>query len=394
AEAAPGAGADAAAVADGPSGETVAGLEPTAVEDAGERGGAGEPLEGFERADDDAVDEAEAAAGPVGGLEEVGAGEAVEDAPWATSPSEEEEGEDEIVWLTGPEAADPDATESAEVWEPELVEEAETRAEADEASAGSGAGETGAELPRGPGPEPLDAEASPWAVGGPDSERDEPEAAEPVGESAEADAAAWQEPRQEAPLPDEPGVMTETFAYVYARQGLYERAAEVYRELIRQRPDDDALRARLAEMEELAAEVRGQEAGLAADGDVDGAEELEGFESSEVDAGDVEAETLAGFEPEEVDYDTGLSAETTAGEAEPEPFADAVEVRDVPAPPEEEAPWGEVVGATEEAVGAEDEAVSVGEEPDHSPWTADDWSSPTEETPYAWAADETEDDTS
>ncbi len=48
-------------------------------------------------------------------------------------------------------------------------------------------------------------------------------------------------------------VFTETMAQVYARQGLYDRAADVYRELLRQRPGDAVLETRLAEMEELGA---------------------------------------------------------------------------------------------------------------------------------------------
>jgi tetratricopeptide (TPR) repeat protein len=44
-------------------------------------------------------------------------------------------------------------------------------------------------------------------------------------------------------------VVTETMAELYAGQGLYARAAEVYRELLRGRPDDERLRAKLREAE-------------------------------------------------------------------------------------------------------------------------------------------------
>lgn len=44
-------------------------------------------------------------------------------------------------------------------------------------------------------------------------------------------------------------VITETLAEIYASQGLYDRAAGVYRRLIEARPDDDRLRARLADLE-------------------------------------------------------------------------------------------------------------------------------------------------
>jgi tetratricopeptide (TPR) repeat protein len=46
-----------------------------------------------------------------------------------------------------------------------------------------------------------------------------------------------------------PEMVTETMAELYASQGLHDRAAEVYRELIRTRGDDPALRRRLAELE-------------------------------------------------------------------------------------------------------------------------------------------------
>jgi tetratricopeptide (TPR) repeat protein len=50
-----------------------------------------------------------------------------------------------------------------------------------------------------------------------------------------------------------PEVVTETIAELYARQGLPERAAEVYRELIRRRGGDPALELRLRELERGAA---------------------------------------------------------------------------------------------------------------------------------------------
>ncbi len=50
--------------------------------------------------------------------------------------------------------------------------------------------------------------------------------------------------------PGETGeVVTETIADLYLRQGLYRRAADVYRELLGQSPDDERLRTRLAEAE-------------------------------------------------------------------------------------------------------------------------------------------------
>lgn len=60
-------------------------------------------------------------------------------------------------------------------------------------------------------------------------------------------------------------VVTETMAELYARQGLYAEAADVYRELLRARPDDERLHSRLREMEALAdepAEAPGFEAAI------------------------------------------------------------------------------------------------------------------------------------
>lgn len=48
-------------------------------------------------------------------------------------------------------------------------------------------------------------------------------------------------------------VVTETIAELYARQGLHDRAAEVYRELIRRRGGDAALERKLSDLEALAA---------------------------------------------------------------------------------------------------------------------------------------------
>ncbi|MFW6331140.1 MAG: tetratricopeptide repeat protein, partial [Gemmatimonadota bacterium] len=66
----------------------------------------------------------------------------------------------------------------------------------------------------------------------------------------------------EGPYPAEPEdteVRTETIAQVYARQGLYDRAAEIYRGLVRARPNDPDLHERLEEMEQLAAQADHEE---------------------------------------------------------------------------------------------------------------------------------------
>jgi hypothetical protein len=67
----------------------------------------------------------------------------------------------------------------------------------------------------------------------------------PVPELAESDA------EYEGGDDDDEGdlVITETLAEIYATQGLFERAAAVYRRLLQQRPGDERIRARLAELE-------------------------------------------------------------------------------------------------------------------------------------------------
>jgi tetratricopeptide (TPR) repeat protein len=98
--------------------------------------------------------------------------------------------------------------------------------------------------------------------------RHEPGAAQEPEAAAVDDSPAWCEPPDEEPVADRPDeeetagnhfggsegsdpeeVVTETIAELYARQGFHERAAGVYRELIRRRGGDPVLERRLAEME-------------------------------------------------------------------------------------------------------------------------------------------------
>ncbi len=61
------------------------------------------------------------------------------------------------------------------------------------------------------------------------------------------DVAAEPEPPTAEPEPEL--VVTETMAELYASQGLYDEAREIYQQLLAAQPDDPALRARLAEVE-------------------------------------------------------------------------------------------------------------------------------------------------
>lgn len=257
-------------------------------------------------------------------------------------------------------------------------------------------------------PEPE--ESAPWVLG------DDLDAQEPLGEPE------WEIPAQEeepAPPPvtaedAETGVMTETIAQVYARQGLYDRAAEVYRQLVRIRPDDEALRTRLEEMEALAAAP--SQTGDAGPGV--GAEPLfdEGPDEPadhQLDAGPIpglvtggldappDVAPLAGLENDDIDPDTGLLAmggeDMPSLEGIPEGSVD-----DVPPPPEEEAPWAAESEADEEpwaATVAEDEPWSPAgdveertepsgsgvEEFVESVWTGAEGASAGDESPYIWS---------
>lgn len=88
---------------------------------------------------------------------------------------------------------------------------------------------------------PVESEA-----GAPEEVVEEAEPAEPK-EPAIAAGAPGTDPGEEAEAGTE--VYTRTMAELYARQGFQERAVEVYRHLVEERPDDADLRARLEELE-------------------------------------------------------------------------------------------------------------------------------------------------
>ena len=156
----------------------------------------------------------------------------------------------------------------------------------------------------------------------------------------------------------EPEVATETLAELYARQGFHDRAAEVYRELLR-RQDDPRLRERLAEAERAAAgeplvlaaaapELMAPAGAAEGDGDPFAASFVLGFDDSADIAGDQPGETPALPAPEDAAAEApdeppaasrtirrelaellawrpGAAAEPAAG-VQPQPAAPAAEV--------------------------------------------------------------------
>lgn len=249
-------------------------------------------------------------------------------------------------------------------------------------------------------------ETDAW-TGDAEPEAVEPEAVEPMGMDEESGGEG-----------EGADVMTETIAQVYARQGLYDRAAEVYRELVRTRPDDEGLRERLAEMEEKVAEAAAAEevSGIEMEdtGELapDEAGPVEGFQTVEFEA-DAEEEgvaPLAGFEPDQPearpdaddqaepegdDWDLGGDEEWDV--ADPDDWAADGEDEELDAPTADPVPE-----ATEFAEAAdfdevdEVDEVETDEDEPASPWTDEDRGpEAAAETPYAWAdAGESEEDAS
>lgn len=145
-------------------------------------------------------------------------------------------------------------------------------------------------------------------------------------------------------------VVTETMADLYARQGLHDRAAEVYRELLRGRPGDARLEAKLREVEGLAAS-RGQPV---EDEEEVGGASLEGawltVEEPASGTG-VEAE-VSGAQP-----GLGHPGASAFGEGLPGFEAAAEPVAQAEAGVAEPAPVG---GAVQDAAGAELQSAGVG----------------------------------
>jgi hypothetical protein len=134
----------------------------------------------------------------------------------------------------------------------------------------------------------------------------------------------------------EPGVVTETMAELYAKQGLYDDALGVYRRLAQERPDDERLQGKIAELEERLEESAGKHAA--------------GFELSEL------LELTEPRVPAEFasDTTTPVDAEPAAEPPEmmPAPVEPAAEPPDTtPAPPEAAPP--EFLGVEQEAAEVE-----------------------------------------
>jgi tetratricopeptide (TPR) repeat protein len=125
-----------------------------------------------------------------------------------------------------------------------------------EFDAGSGWWERQVEAPAPPEPAPAEPAPAPTAAEPPaDPEPHAAAESEPMQEEEPdwQDLLVRDEPFDEPPAPADEEVVTETIAELYARQGFPERAAEVFRTLIRQRGGDPTLELRLAELETGAA---------------------------------------------------------------------------------------------------------------------------------------------
>ncbi len=95
-------------------------------------------------------------------------------------------------------------------------------------------------------PEPEEEAAEPEPVSAAAPEPEEPEVELPLILPEELGAAT------DAAEPEVDPVVTETMAQLYARQGHYAEAGDIYRQLAERRPDDPALVRRAAEMEAAA----------------------------------------------------------------------------------------------------------------------------------------------
>jgi tetratricopeptide (TPR) repeat protein len=211
----------------------------------------------------------------------------------------------------------------------------------------------------------------------------------PPPESSAEDPRPDDESDASPPLP---GLMTETIAQVYARQGLYDRAAEVYRELLRTRPEDARLRERLEEVERQAGAETGAEPTdpLPDEWEVEaGWDEALGLDPADRTAGAWEPDSGADrdwgatprFEPTR-QLESGRQPDQAEAEADaemhPEPDAET---------DEGQATWDRVEPTEPDGPELEEPAEAG------SVWVNDGWGDETryaEATPYAWAESEPE----
>jgi tetratricopeptide (TPR) repeat protein len=130
-------------------------------------------------------------------------------------------------------------------------------------------------------------------------------------------------------------VVTETIAELYARQGLHDRAASVYRELIRRRGGDAALERRLAEVERLARAEAASDLDLVTE---DGGAAATGARSEEAVSGpaaDIGLEPVA-FETSAPPEEYAFASSFDRGFGDPEPAAGAIHEESAATAEEEE----------------------------------------------------------
>jgi tetratricopeptide (TPR) repeat protein len=145
----------------------------------------------------------------------------------------------------------------------------------------------------------------------------EPAEAVASEEELPPDLPPFEEPDWAEELPPAPGdhLETETMADLYASQGLHERAAEVYRALLRRRPGDAALQAKLD-----SSESRGDSAEAVVDGPDEVADHLMVEPAGDLgdleDTGDAGDAGAAGFDSEWTPGATSPEAESDAWAAE------------------------------------------------------------------------------
>ncbi|MGH7501409.1 MAG: tetratricopeptide repeat protein [Longimicrobiales bacterium] len=172
---------------------------------------------------------------------------AITEADWDREPagepaSDESAGEQASDEFAGEQASHESAGDE-EIAQPELVDITDEEPSPIEIHVTSVeavliAADDAADLAVEPATEPLDRESE-----------TADDAREPLDVASELAGDTQESLDLAAERPDE--MVTETMAEVYAAQGLTERAVEVYRQLLRLRPHDDRIAARLVELEEI-----------------------------------------------------------------------------------------------------------------------------------------------